>query len=180
MDKITNTFESITNSVEPISRFFGLSESISNTTMFIILCVVFILLLIGLTYYFGGNNILEKGKNMILGQGIHDGNNFLEKGKNIILGQGIHGGNKEVTFTLYYVDWCPHCKTVKPEWKKLESDSELKHININKINCEDNESIAKEKNIEGFPTILLNNNGKEVAYNGAREYTDFKKFLQSV
>ena len=25
----------------------------------------------------------------------------------------------EVILMLFFVDWCPHCKTVKPEWKKL-------------------------------------------------------------
>lgn len=99
-------------------------------------------------------------------------NNIFKQTKNLV------GGNKEeITFTLYYVEWCPHCKVVKPEWEKLENDPELEHIKITKINCEENEDIVQEKNIEGFPTILLNNNGKEEAYNGNREYADFKNYL---
>ena len=95
------------------------------------------------------------------------------------LKKSLMGGklNNETTFTLYYVEWCPHCKVVKPEWTKLENDNELEHIIFVKIDCEENEDIVKEKNIEGFPTILLTHNGKEIGYNGGREYADFKNYL---
>ena len=94
--------------------------------------------------------------------------------KNSLMGGKL---NNETTFTLYYVEWCPHCQVVKPEWAKLENDNELEHITIVKVNCEENEDIVKEKNIEGFPTILLTHNGKEMGYNGGREYADFKNYL---
>ena len=87
------------------------------------------------------------------------------------------GGGEKTTFTLYYVEWCPHCNNIKPDWKKLENDNDLKHIDILKINCEENESAVEEKNIEGFPTILLNHNGKERAYDGNRTYAEFKNYL---
>tara|TARA_B110000902_G_scaffold255297_1_gene320459 strand:- start:503 stop:970 length:468 start_codon:yes stop_codon:yes gene_type:complete len=100
---------------------------------------------------------------------------------NQITYSNLTGGNRETTFILYYVEWCPHCQIVKPEWEKLENDKELKkNINIIKINCEENEDVVKEKNIEGFPTILLTHNGKEIGYNGAREYSDFKQYLLSL
>jgi len=101
---------------------------------------------------------------------------FISMNKN----KTITGGNKkETTFILYYVDWCPHCKTIKPEWAKLEKDIEFKDVLITKINCEENESIVKELDIEGFPTILFTQNGNIEPYNGGREYSDFKNFLKS-
>lgn len=100
-----------------------------------------------------------------------------DKITNTMKNNNLMGGGEITTFTLYYVEWCPHCKVIKPEWKKLENDNDLKHIKIEKINCEENESIVEEKNIEGFPTILLNTNGKEVAYNGERTYAEFKNYL---
>ena len=98
-------------------------------------------------------------------------------------GTTLTGGSKEdevIVFTLYYVEWCPHCQHVKPEWDKLEKDESLDHIKIVKINCEENEDIVQEKNIEGFPTILLTHNGKESAYNGNREYAEFKAYLENL
>ena len=44
----------------------------------------------------------------------------------------LSGGNNSTTFVLYYVDWCPHCKVVKPEWEKLENDKSLKNVTIKK------------------------------------------------
>ena len=91
----------------------------------------------------------------------------------------IAGGKKaNITFILYYVDWCPHCKTVKPECEKLENDKSFKNITIKKINCEEDEKAAEENNIEGFPTILFSKNGKVESYEGGREYGDFKQFLE--
>ena len=93
----------------------------------------------------------------------------------------ITGGDskKNATFILYYVDWCPHCKVVKPEWEKLEKDNELKMVEIKKVNCEENEDVVNELGIEGFPTILYTKNGKVEPYNGEREYEEFKQFLLS-
>tara|TARA_Y100000591_G_scaffold324886_1_gene344989 strand:+ start:25 stop:444 length:420 start_codon:yes stop_codon:yes gene_type:complete len=91
----------------------------------------------------------------------------------------IKGGKvlQEETFILYYVEWCPHCKVVKPHWDKLEKDADLNHINIKKINCEENEEEVEKNNIEGFPTILHTRNGKVKPYEGQREYDDFKQYL---
>ena len=92
----------------------------------------------------------------------------------------IKGGeNNAAMFVLYYVDWCPHCKVVKPEWEKLENDTSIKNVAITKVNCEKDEKAAEENNIEGFPTILFTQNNKVEAYEGGREYEDFKKFLMS-
>ena len=92
----------------------------------------------------------------------------------------INGGNKEkISFILYYVDWCPHCKSIKPEWSRLEKDIEFKDILISKINCEENTEVVKKLDIEGYPTILFTKNGKTEPYNGGREYSDFKEFLKS-
>ena len=183
MEHINNMFISLTNSVGSISKQFGLSDYVSDTTFFIIFTIVCILLIIGIVSFVSGKNIIEESKNMI-----EKSKNMIEKNVDMIGGMDkitngidkITGGNKNITFTLYYVDWCPHCKSIKPDWKKLENDNELKHITITKVNCEENEAIVQEKNIEGFPTILLNNNGKEEAYNGGREYADFKEYLQTV
>jgi len=175
MEHINNMFISLTNSVGSISKQFGLSDYVSDTTFFIIFTIVCILLIIGIVSFVSGKNIIEESKNMIEKSvdmiGMDKITNEFDK---------ITGGNKNITFTLYYVDWCPHCKSIKPDWDKLEKDNDLKHITITKVNCEENEAIVQEKNIEGFPTILLNNNGKEEAYNGGREYADFKEYLQTV
>ncbi len=89
------------------------------------------------------------------------------------------GGSKNDIFVLYYVDWCPHCRNIKPEWSKLEKEN-LDNVTIKKINCEENEKISQEKNIEGFPTIQLEKaNGEIIPYEDNRDYDSFIVFLNN-
>jgi thiol-disulfide isomerase/thioredoxin len=89
----------------------------------------------------------------------------------------VKGGNTKDIFVLYYVNWCPHCREVKPEWNKLEKEN-LDNVTIKKVNCEENENISQEKNIEGFPTIQLEkSNGEIIPYEDNRDYNAFIVFL---
>jgi glutaredoxin len=70
---------------------------------------------------------------------------------------------KEVT--LYYANWCGHCKTFKPAWFDLKKYVEIykddikKKYDIEIVTNEYEEStnpkIMDEKGIKGFPTILI-------------------------
>ena len=33
-----------------------------------------------------------------------------------------NSSTKEAELILFYVDWCPHCKTAKPEWNNLKEE----------------------------------------------------------
>ena len=163
MNNITDMISPITNIFTPVRNLIKnkLNVNIPNWVLLLITIVIIIIILVNL-------NIISSPMNISTTNSMIDLNN-------------LTGGGTETTFTLYYVEWCPHCQVVKPEWEKLENDTDLKDkINIVKINCEENEEIVKEKNIEGFPTILLTHNGKEIGYNGDREYDDFKKYLQNL
>ena len=157
MDNLKSMFSSITSVFSPITKFLN-SLKIPVTDEMVMVIFILIVVLIILMIF----NVIPNPM------------------PNNLLSGGGSAKNDEIIFTLYYVDWCPHCQVVKPEWKKLEKDEELKHITIVKINCEENEEIVNEKSIEGFPTILLTHNGKETGYNGAREYSDFKNYLQNL
>lgn len=156
MDNLQNMFNSMTSIFSPITKFLN-DLGLPVTDEMVMVMVTFIIIVVLMIF-----NVIPNPM------------------PNNLLSGGGSNKNEEIIFTLYYVEWCPHCQVVKPEWKKLENDKELEHITIVKINCEENEDIVNEKNIEGFPTILLTHNGKETGYNGAREYTDFKKYLQDL
>ncbi len=78
---------------------------------------------------------------------------------------------------LVYADWCGHCKTMKPIWieasKEMNTDSQKMFM----VNCggdsEDEKKIMKEYSVDGFPTILIFNNGEyEKTYSGGRTKED--------
>ena len=71
--------------------------------------------------------------------------------------------------TLYYADWCGHCRRFKPTWEALKNV--FKKNNVEYVEYEDSkhEGIIQNAGVEGFPTIrITNNKGEEYDYNGER------------
>ena len=97
--------------------------------------------------------------------------------------------NKTATLMLFYVDWCPHCKTAKPEWDSLKSEYEGKNINgytvmLVEHNCT-NESdevsqLMDKYNIEGYPTIKLIKDNQVIEYDAKPTKSTMEQFLNTV
>ena len=66
---------------------------------------------------------------------------------------------------LYYAEWCGHCQTMKPEWNKVVKKLKKNNNNVNIAEIESNhiDNLVNKPTIQGFPTIKMYNNGKEVA-----------------
>lgn len=79
--------------------------------------------------------------------------------------------------TLYYAEWCPHCKNFMPEWGNLESIIDKKKLDIVAKKYEEEEMDDSMKAIasEGFPTIIINKNGKDINYTKGRTAKDILK-----
>ena len=102
---------------------------------------------------------------------------------------------KEITITLYHVDWCPHCKKAMPEWNGFKDEYNGKLVNGYKVSCIDidctddnNQRITdmlKNKGIESFPTIkatMEGKNGKEmtISFESKTTKKNLEKFLLSI
>jgi thiol-disulfide isomerase/thioredoxin len=97
--------------------------------------------------------------------------------------------NKIATIMLFYVDWCPHCKTAKPEWETLKAEYDGKSINgytmsfveHNCTNESDEVSQLMDKyNIEGYPTIKLIKDNQVIEYDAKPTKSTMEQFLQTV
>jgi len=90
---------------------------------------------------------------------------------------------KEFTLVEFYAPWCPHCKTLVPEYEKLakaiEEDAELKDkITIAKVDCEEHKSLPGKFGVQGFPTLKLFKNGQLYKdFEGARNADSIKNFI---
>ena len=86
-----------------------------------------------------------------------------------------------VRFVMYYVPWCPHCKSAKPEWKKLEDHARdsLPWATVESIDCEKNPAAAEKNDVQYFPTLLITKEGRNSEYEGPRAFDDMKKFLEN-
>jgi thiol-disulfide isomerase/thioredoxin len=51
--------------------------------------------------------------------------------------------NERGTFTLYYADWCPHCKTIKPMFADFMGNGRVA-VNNNYVRCK----MVEEKQIQ--------------------------------
>ena len=92
--------------------------------------------------------------------------------------------NNEPVFVLYYVSWCGHCKTTKPEFQKLV-ESYKGNVKVVMIDCEapENKELVKNQKIKSYPTIRFYKNGlsgEAEEYSGERTYSNFVQYLGGV
>jgi thiol-disulfide isomerase/thioredoxin len=97
--------------------------------------------------------------------------------------------DKSAELMLFHVDWCPHCKTAKPEWDQVKDEYQNKSINgykvmFNEINCTD-ETPEKVKmietyKIEGYPTIKLVKDNQVIDFDAKPTKETLTKFLNTV
>jgi thiol-disulfide isomerase/thioredoxin len=97
---------------------------------------------------------------------------------NVLIGET----NPRGTFTLYYADWCPHCKTIKPLFRDFMGDGILT-VNDSKVKVRmvEEKHIKKgvDPDIQGFPTLLYSDSaGQTVEFNGPRTPDGFMEFLK--
>lgn len=87
------------------------------------------------------------------------------------------------TFTLYYAEWCPHCKTVKPSFQQWAKNGFVtaagKNVKVRMVEQGEKPDEVAAKGIKGFPTFLLETaEGKKVEFQGDRTPDGYLKFLE--
>ena len=86
--------------------------------------------------------------------------------------------NEKYYLTLFYADWCGHCKKMKPEWDKFKNGkygSNCKEYESSELTSE----MSEKYNIQGYPTILLLKEDEVIQkYDGGREQIDFEEFIK--
>lgn len=87
--------------------------------------------------------------------------------------------NDKPCLILYYTEWCGFSRQFLPVWDDLEKDIKNTDINIDliKIDCEKNKDKCINNNIRGYPTVVLEVNGKKIEYKSMRNVESIKKFI---
>ena len=79
--------------------------------------------------------------------------------------------------TLFYADWCGHCKTFKDQWQYIQDFAENNKNNLKKqgvnfmteaFEADRNKKEVQRNKIDGFPTIRITENGNTRDYMGER------------
>lgn len=88
--------------------------------------------------------------------------------------------SKKVKINVYYADWCGFCTIFKDDssWKPFteKAKSYGKNVYINKKE-ETDLSDDEKKVVNGFPTVIVNVDGKSYYYEGKRTPEDLFNFV---
>lgn len=101
----------------------------------------------------------------------------------------LDSGNKTATLMMFSTDWCPHCKTARPEWNDMQEEYENKTINGYTIVFEDHncteesvevKNLIEKYGIEGYPTIKLIKDNTVIEYDAKPTKETMVRFLNTV
>ena len=147
--------------------------NLSNTTLYIILAILlFSIVAFYYYYYYLLPNLKTK----------YVSNNELVNKEDM-------ENNNPVDLMLFYVDWCPHCKTAKPIWEQVKKEYEGKNVNgynliFTDIDCTtespDVEKMMNTYKIEGFPTIKMLKEGQVIEFDAKPTKSNIEKFINTV
>jgi thiol:disulfide interchange protein len=113
-----------------------------------------------------------------------------EKVVNKNLKKESFSSGKQIIFTAYTADWCPHCVTFKNEsYEKLQNQfANSSNIKITNVDCTNDSSgntrTRSGKSLQGFPTLVINTiNGGQMAeemYEGSRDANSIISYLKNL
>jgi thiol-disulfide isomerase/thioredoxin len=96
---------------------------------------------------------------------------------------------KDLEILFFYADWCPHCKTAKPEWnafKSMYNNKRVKGYNIVciDVNCtEETSTVSKmmnEHEIDSFPTVKMSKDGDSIDYEARITTHNLEQFVNTM
>jgi len=108
----------------------------------------------------------------------------LMAGRGLIMDAFTDLGQKTNVFTLYYMNGCPHCESILPEYKAFAASGQIvqngKKTKIRMLEQGD-PSAAPEleaNNVKGFPTfVLVTADGNTLEYKGDRTIPAITDFI---
>jgi thiol-disulfide isomerase/thioredoxin len=88
---------------------------------------------------------------------------------------------------MFKVDWCPHCKKALPEFQSVQDEYDGKIVNGYRLNLvvvdgEDpaNETMVTNFNIQGYPTVVLTKDGKNIEYDAKVNKSTLQDFINTM
>jgi len=87
--------------------------------------------------------------------------------------------NKLPVLVDFWAEWCGPCKSLMPTLEKVSAEYDGK-VNFTKVNVDENASVRERFSVRGIPTMILFNEGREVARSvGAKSATQLARFLDA-
>lgn len=95
-------------------------------------------------------------------------------------------GESVNTFTMYYMNGCPHCEVLLPEFRTFVASGQIetngKKTKIRMLEQGDPTAAPEleANNVKGFPTFVLSTvDGKNIEYSGDRRVSAMREFISN-
>jgi thiol-disulfide isomerase/thioredoxin len=140
----------------------------------IILVIFLILVFIGAVYFFLGTSTLSS---------------VIQKPSTDLAN---YGNNSNADIYFFFVTWCPHCNTAKPEWTRFcqQYDGQMFHghkLTCHSVDCtNDNQDPAitemiQKYDIRSYPTVkMVVENGPTVEFDAKVKSDALLTFVQNI
>lgn len=97
-------------------------------------------------------------------------------------------GAKDSKIKVYNFNtsWCGWSVRFQPEWQKFENEikskGDLSHVQAHDVKCDnpENDFLCKEFEVAGFPTVIIETNGKRGVYKGPRDSKNLVETVQEL
>ena len=86
----------------------------------------------------------------------------------------------------FNTSWCGWSVRFQPEWKKFENEikakGDLSHVEAHDVKCDnpENNFLCKEYEVAGFPTVIIETDGKRGVYKGPREAMELVETIKGI
>jgi protein disulfide-isomerase-like protein len=174
-----NLVKTITNIPKSIASAF---KKMSNTQKIVLLLVIVAIIAVCYLYRTQISDFFVGLKNKITGTESYEEvtDESIETNNNNEEGFSNKLTDSTKQLVLFYAPWCPHCKTMMPDWDKFAAENKSS-VKAKKVNSDEDPETVKEYEVQGFPTILLlDSNGKKIAdYQGERNTKAFAEFVKA-
>jgi thiol-disulfide isomerase/thioredoxin len=101
-------------------------------------------------------------------------------GTNHRCGNNVPVNKDKIKIFNFNTTWCGHSIRFQPIWDKFaKSIDTTNNITIIDAKCDTNinDELVKKYNIEGYPTVIIDDNGKITKYSGERSVNGLRKAL---
>ena len=76
--------------------------------------------------------------------------------------------NNRFVMVEFYAPWCGHCQALAPEYAAAATELKGENVILAKVDATEENELAQEYDIQGFPTVYFFIDGVHKPYNGQR------------